>query len=535
MRIRHRIPTVFSLYMVDVFCCALGCVLLIWLDQSHTASQKLAEADKREEETQKLRDDAEKRAGSTSDLLTQTEQERDAAYLELAALSALLDTTTKDREELQKQVIVLQTQRRELDEKVKDRNGRVVVLETQLAAYLTQLNEATGNLEKTEKDKKDIEKRLAVALAQTRDLDGKMKDKTDRVVSLEKELATYLSQLNDAKTTAALVPDLRKDLKMTKEKLSEETALALALENEIAKRLKELTSLNKTLAELRDTKTTLEKTVDVRDKDLAEARVYKSKWEAAEERVQALEKQMTAKQKELALAELNNATLTKDKKAALEELTRMRGAEEARFAGIQLTGKRVVFLVDMSGSMDLIDDTTEAPTKWLGVRETVQKIMRSLPELEKFQVIIFSEKANFLFGDGDWIDYDPRTSSDKVFKALAAIKPKGGTNMYTGMETAFKLRAKGLDTMYFLSDGLPNLGEGLTREQAAKMTELQVGEVLGKVIRKKLKTDWNRPIDKQPAVRINTIGFFFESPDVGAFLWALAREHDGSFVGMSKP
>jgi hypothetical protein len=36
-------------------------------------------------------------------------------------------------------------------------------------------------------------------------------------------------------------------------------------------------------------------------------------------------------------------------------------------------------------------------------------------------------------------------------------------------------------------------------------------------------------------VKINTIGFFYESPDLGSFLWALARENDGSFVGMSKP
>jgi hypothetical protein len=31
MRIRHRIPSVFSLSMVDVMCCALGCVILLWL------------------------------------------------------------------------------------------------------------------------------------------------------------------------------------------------------------------------------------------------------------------------------------------------------------------------------------------------------------------------------------------------------------------------------------------------------------------------------------------------------------------------
>ena len=30
MQVRHRIPTIFSLYMVDVLCCALGCVVLLW-------------------------------------------------------------------------------------------------------------------------------------------------------------------------------------------------------------------------------------------------------------------------------------------------------------------------------------------------------------------------------------------------------------------------------------------------------------------------------------------------------------------------
>src|SRR5213082_1461302 len=31
MQTRHRIPTIFNLSMVDVLCCALGCVILLWL------------------------------------------------------------------------------------------------------------------------------------------------------------------------------------------------------------------------------------------------------------------------------------------------------------------------------------------------------------------------------------------------------------------------------------------------------------------------------------------------------------------------
>jgi hypothetical protein len=72
-------------------------------------------------------------------------------------------------------------------------------------------------------------------------------------------------------------------------------------------------------------------------------------------------------------------------------------------------------------------------------------------------------------------------------------------------------------------------------EVAKKLKEEELSDRLAKYIRKKLKDDWNREVRSQPRVRINTIGFFYESPDVGAFLWALARENDGSFVGMSKP
>src|SRR5215471_13389824 len=40
MRIRHRIPSIFNLSMVDVMCCALGCVILLWLVNLKDARQR---------------------------------------------------------------------------------------------------------------------------------------------------------------------------------------------------------------------------------------------------------------------------------------------------------------------------------------------------------------------------------------------------------------------------------------------------------------------------------------------------------------
>src|SRR5205085_9487137 len=114
-------------------------------------------------------------------------------------------------------------------------------------------------------------------------------------------------------------------------------------------------------------------------------------------------------------------------------------------AGIELTGRRVIFLVDMSGSMEMLDDTTMAPNKWVEVRETVAKVMRSLPKLEKFQIIAFGPAFDYPLGSaGKSLDMDPKGSPEAALKALAAIKPRGGTNMYVALDEAFKFSKQGL-------------------------------------------------------------------------------------------
>ena len=106
------------------------------------------------------------------------------------------------------------------------------------------------------------------------------------------------------------------------------------------------------------------------------------------------------------------------------------------------------------------------------------------------------------------------------------------TNMYAAFDEAFRFRSLGMDTIYVFSDGLPNDGPG--RPPANVTDETVITTALAKHLRAKLNNDWNKLQPGSPKVRINTIGFFYESPDVGAFLWALAREHDGNFVGMNK-
>ena len=237
--------------------------------------------------------------------------------------------------------------------------------------------------------------------------------------------------------------------------------------------------------------------------------------------------------------DMANATiidLQGEKAKLADKYDRFHKELESRFAGIVTSGKRVVFAIDISGSMAKKDAETADPTKWPIVVETVAKVMRSIVGMEKYQVVVFSSSAKWLFGNGDWLDYSAK-SVEEVTAALLKVKPYDDTNLHSGLDQAFKLRASGLDAVYLFSDGLPTSGPGLTFAQQnanPPLKELERSELLGKHIRRTLEYDWNRPLSGK-RVKVHAIGFFFESPDVGAFLWALARENDGSFVGMSKP
>jgi hypothetical protein len=233
-------------------------------------------------------------------------------------------------------------------------------------------------------------------------------------------------------------------------------------------------------------------------------------------------------------ANANLIDLQGQKAKLADKYEKLRVASDARFAGIAMTGRRVCFVVDVSGSMKLLDDKTPAPDKWPTVCDTVARVMRSLPDLAQFQVVTFSRRADYLFGGGGWQTYQGETTARQVAEALKKVEPAGDTNLSDALDLAFRLRPTGLDTVYLFSDGLPTSGPGLTPAEEKSLSDGARTEKLSRYIRQTLQQTWNRgPAGSR--VRVNAIGFFFESPEVGAFLWALARENDGSFVGMSRP
>ena len=446
MRTRHKPPSLVSMWMLDVFCCALGCVTLLWLLSTREAKSQAA------------------RNADAVTLLARTEGDLKARQAELIATKADFDRT-----------------KRKLNADLEDLQARYLATAAERDANAERLSSATADLTTTKSD---------LLRATTK--------------------ATELNDLLARKQKAA-------DAAATKLSASEQAAA------ELAKLLREKTR------ERDDSALQAKKAQDQLDDLDAKLRTAALAADAATANLAAMRKSGD----ELASARVTIIDLQGQKAKLADKFDKLKAETDSRFAGIALTGRRVVFLVDISGSMKLIDDKTPAPDKWPTVVETLAKVMRSLAELEQFQVILFSRDAKPLLGPG-WHAYRGEASVTEVRGALMKVNPDGDTNMYDALDLAFRLRPSGLDTVYLLSDGLPTSGPGLTPEQERTVSSSERSDRLSKHILRTLRTTWNHPVGGT-RVRINAVGFFFESPEVGAFLWALARDNDGSFVGMSKP
>jgi hypothetical protein len=500
---RHRVPTVFSIYMLDVICCALGCVILLWQLKNDEAEQQ-TEAARQAEAAWKL---ASSRVSSVT--------------AEVASLQAALEDSRQRLEESRQkhELLSIDLARAEKD---RDEAKRLVLLRQKEYDELRQaylLSEALlkgvrGDLAKSQEQYKLAATDLAAKVKANAELLLQITAAEKKAGELEKQVAA--KQLDVQEAARRLQEQLAR-LQDSEEKNRGLEKQASALRTEGKGVLAKLTA-----TELRVKM--LEQELDRSKKELTASGVQRDDLARAQE----------ALGKEVEGAKRTIATLQGEKAALAERALAIQAEADRRFAGIALTGQNVLFLVDMSGSMAMTDENTFDPDKWPLVCDTVGQLMQSIKGLQYYQVLLFSDKVRYPMGSpATWLKYNPKETPKKAVAALKATKPEGETNMHAVFAEAFRYREAGMDTIYLLSDGLPNAGDGLP-PGFDKLSTVQQTEYLSKNLRGKLKNDWNRPIAGQKRVRINSVGFFFESPDVGAFLWALSREHDGSFVGMSK-
>lgn len=173
------------------------------------------------------------------------------------------------------------------------------------------------------------------------------------------------------------------------------------------------------------------------------------------------------------------------------------------YMGIPIHGRRIVFVLDASGSMNA--PLAERTRQTRGVRATQElaELLPRLPDDASFDIVFFESRVDG-YGGGRLVRCDEKKLEDAA-DWLERRRFDGGTNLYGGLEAAFERR--GVDEVILLTDGMPSVGE----VQAPR-------RILAWVQR------WNR----WRKVRVSTIGL--SAPrEADWFLAKLAEQNSGVY------
>ncbi|MBK7874970.1 MAG: HEAT repeat domain-containing protein [Planctomycetes bacterium] len=148
-----------------------------------------------------------------------------------------------------------------------------------------------------------------------------------------------------------------------------------------------------------------------------------------------------------------NTVKSGEEEYCLKQTTRV----EQKFFGIRIISHRVIFIIDVSGSMQEVlnseyEGKTNQPRMEVAKRE-LERCITGLDSSAFFNIVTFSSDVD------RWVDGTLSVANEKnrgaakeyVGKLMAA----GGTNLYDAVENAFK--DLDVDTIFILSDGEPSV------------------------------------------------------------------------------
>ncbi len=210
----------------------------------------------------------------------------------------------------------------------------------------------------------------------------------------------------------------------------------------------------------------------------------------AAEYLEQRQQKITQKKKSLESFAQQQSKIAKN----IEQRSRYGTLQPRTFYGIAIFSRSMVFILDVSGSMD-IDEA----------RRQLKNAYHSLKSEEAFNIIVYSDSIQ-TWQSG--LVYASQENKQKADEWLSDIKSGGATNVYAALQKAFEIayQKTKAETMYFLSDGLPTAG-----------VEQDPARILVAVKK------WNQ--DKK--IIIHTIGLGPHQDEF--FLSRLAQENQGKY------
>ncbi len=137
-------------------------------------------------------------------------------------------------------------------------------------------------------------------------------------------------------------------------------------------------------------------------------------------------------------------------------------AKGTAFYGIESRSRRLMFILDRSGSM--MESDAGSGTRWSAAQSETIQCITALPDNAAFNIIFFSHEFD-VWSKG----LMPATKQNKAAASawVKGVEAVGATNIFDPLARAFELAGRGtfdkaygtsFDTIYLMSDGQPNRG-----------------------------------------------------------------------------
>ena len=206
--------------------------------------------------------------------------------------------------------------------------------------------------------------------------------------------------------------------------------------------------------------------------------------------------------------------LLKKENKRLSDLIKSNGVGEAelrrQLLGLEGDLKRVVFVLDRSGSMDA-KDPRAGVNRWDDAISTIDAWLRYLA-VDEAALIVFSSGVEVFPPDGKWVSIS-QTGPAPLLAGLADLKPSGATNTLAALKRAYGY--PGLDTVILFTDGAPDSGRDGGVGTSADILQFATAQ---------------REAGSKVRIHVVGIGDYF-SGSMRDFLLRLSGENGGTFIG----
>ncbi len=417
---------IFNVSFLDLLSGALGAILILFVIVPKLDS-KIRQQLQELETFKELKLEVKEIKGIMTDLEGSVPKEQ------LSSLQSKFSSITTQVDILEEEIKQLQIQLGKCDDEKSKLNARIQSLNKEIESLKAQVGDTNKMTETLQKENETLRKESSLSAEEI----AKLKNEIQRLEGLRGTLIVDKKELEDeidAKTKAVRTAEQGRE-----EVLAEMEKLKKELE-EAQKEAAKVAQLEKEIEE----KTEMVRKAERRVQEMAKQDGSAS--ESLQKEIDALKQENKDLEKELAEA-----------KAALKKSQGQGKAKEDR-TGVKFKDKNILFVVDVSGSMD---DAPE-PEKLDQVKAGLKMLVATMNDSYKIDVLVFpknnKEDYDVLFGQ-------MRTVTDQtkylVYNYVSKLYARNCTPTRSVMDYVFGEPAyNGAGTITFLSDGLPTARSG---------------------------------------------------------------------------